>query len=78
MQQEQNFCAFRNGETCHINKLKSVKLSQILIKYLVEKITGYSVVRMCRRMKMKKIMPLLLVKLYIGLGITEEVYYSKN
>ena len=38
MQQEQNFCAFRNGETCHINKLESVKLSQILIKYVVEKI----------------------------------------
>ena len=34
MQQEQNFCAFRNGETCHINKLESVKLSQILIIYV--------------------------------------------
>ena len=68
MQQEQNFCAFINGETCHINKLESVRLSQILIKYVVEKIT----------VKMKKILTFLLVKLNIGLGITEEIYYSKK
>ena len=36
MQQEPNFCAFRNGETCHINKLESVRLSQILIRYVDE------------------------------------------
>jgi len=34
MQQEHKFVLVEIGETCHINKLESVKLSQILIKYV--------------------------------------------
>ena len=31
---EHKFVLVENGETCHINKLESVKLSQILINYM--------------------------------------------
>ena len=37
MQQEHKFVLVEIGETCHINKLESAKLSQILIIYVFEK-----------------------------------------